>query len=157
MTRSTFQLSIVAMLLVAVMAAAPPAAGQNMSYGQAYQDMLKTNPSIGIGANRYMYDKYYRSNPNVSPYLSGAILGGTDSGTGYTAVARPELEHRAKIQTQQSNYIAQRKLQGNVGYTANPGATFYGSPTSYQYGKPVPAARRNSGAYQNHWYGNWNK
>jgi hypothetical protein len=154
MNQLAHHLTTVALLLAIAPLGAAPASAQ---YGQAYEQMLKTNPGIGGGTNRYMYDKYFRSNPNVSPYLSGALLGGNDAGNAYSAVVRPEMQARQATQTAQSNYIAQRKLEGNVGYTANPGATFYGAPTGYQYGKPVPAARRNSGAYQNHWYGSWNK
>lgn len=135
----------------------PAARAQSGGYGQAYQNMIQSTPGMSAGTNRYLYDKYYRSNPNVSPYISGAVLGGNQSGTAYTTVVRPDLEARAATQTAQSQYIAKRKLEGNVGYTANPGATFYGAPTSTAYGKPAPAGRRNSGSYQNHWYGGWNK
>ncbi|MCO6045862.1 hypothetical protein NG895_18335 [Aeoliella sp. ICT_H6.2] len=127
------------------------------SYGQAYQKMWGTNPNMVNDTNRYLYDKYYRDNPNISPYISGAVLGGNMYGDAYSTVVRPDMERRAASQSAQSRYIADRKLQGNIGYTANPGVTPQNAPSSYQYGKPVPAGRKNSGAYQNHWYGSWNK
>ncbi len=144
-------------LVAALAVGTSPAVAEYTNYGQAYQQMMKQNPGIGGGTNRYLYGKYIQGNPNVSPYLSGAVLGGNDAGNAYSAVVRPEMQARQATQTAQSNYISQRKLQGNIGHTANPGAILDGAPTSYQYGKPVPAARRNSGSYQNHWYGGWNK
>ncbi|WP_425396608.1 hypothetical protein [Aeoliella sp.] len=145
----------IAMLLPALLATRQACA--ETSYGQAYQKMWGNTPGVGYGTNRYLYDKYYRSNPNVSPYVSGAVLGGNLSGNAYTAVVRPEQQARARTASAQSNYVQQRKLQGNVGYTANPGATVYNLDPGVTTGKPVPAGRRNSGAYQNHWYGSWNK
>ncbi|WP_442483901.1 hypothetical protein [Aeoliella sp. SH292] len=127
------------------------------SYGEVYQKNFKVNPVVADSNNRYMYNKYFKSNPNISPYISGAVLGGSQYGDAYTTVVAPELARRGAAQTAQSQYIQQRKLQGNIGHTANPGAISYGAPTDYRAGKPVPAGRNNSGAYQNHWYGQWNK
>jgi hypothetical protein len=127
------------------------------SYGEVYQKTFSVTPGVADSNNRYMYNKYFKSNPNVSPYISGAVLGGSQYGDAYTTVVAPELARRGATQTAQSQYIQQRKLQGNIGHTANPGAISYGAPTDYRYGKPVPAGRKTSGAYQNHWYGQWNK
>jgi hypothetical protein len=127
------------------------------SYSEVYQKTFAVTPGVADSNNRYMYNKYFKPNPNVSPYISGAVLGGSQYGDAYTTVVAPELARRGATQTAQSQYIQQRKLSGNIGYTANPGAISYGAPTDYRYGKPVPAGRKNSGAYQNHWYGQWNK
>lgn len=127
------------------------------SYGEVYQKNFKVNPVVADSNNRYMYNKYFKSNPNISPYISGAVLGGSQYGDAYTTVVAPEQARRGAAQSAQSQYIQQRKLSGNIGHTANPGAISYGAPTDYRYGKPVPAGRKTSGAYQNHWYGQWNK
>lgn len=127
------------------------------SYGEVYQKNFRVNPVVADSNNRYLYSKYFKSNPNVSPYISGAVLGGSQYGDAYSTVVAPELARRGATQSAQSQYIQQRKLSGNIGHTANPGAISYGAPTDYRYGKPVPAGRKTSGAYQNHWYGQWNK
>lgn len=155
MSKSTLLSRALLMLLPTLLVAVEVRADQ--SYGQAYQKMWGTNPNMVNDTNRYLYDKYFRTNPNVSPYISGAVLGGNMYGDAYSTVVRPEQERRQAVEAAQSRYIADRKLQGNVGYTANPGVTIQNAPSGYQYGKPVPAGRRNSGAYQNHWYGAWNK
>lgn len=142
--------------LIAVLALAGPARS-DQGYGAAYQQMWTQNPGTGAGTNRYLYDKYYRSNPNISPYVSGAVLGGNDYGNAYSTVVRPDLQNRARTASSQAQHIQQRKLQGNVGYTANPGVTMQNLNPGFVGPKPVPAARTNSGAYQNHWYGAWNQ
>lgn len=142
--------------LAAILTLAGPARS-DQGYGAAYQKMWTQNPGTGAGTNRYLYDKYYRSNPNISPYLSGAVLGGNDYGNAYSTVVRPDLQNRARTASSQSQYIAQRKLQGNIGYTANPGVALQNLDPGFTGAKPVPAARANSGAYHNHWYGSWNK
>ncbi|TWT89016.1 hypothetical protein Mal64_25070 [Pseudobythopirellula maris] len=147
--------------LLATLAAAwlcvAPAAAQQTNYSSAYQQMIKSRPNMDAGVDRYLYNKYYRDNPAISPYLSGAVLGGTQSGTAYTEVVRADQQRRAAAMTAQAQYVQQRKLQGNVGYTAHPGAGYMGAMPGAGLQKPnaaVGGASR-SGAYQNHWYGGW--
>ncbi len=138
-----------------VLVAAQPVNAQYKSYSQAYQQNAVSNPGVNYGTSRYLYQKYFQSNPAVSPYLSGAILGRSDSGTAYYTQILPEQQRRESAARQQAQYIQQRKLQGNIGWTAHPGALSggYGAGT-YQ---PTPPPARTNGAYQNHWYGAWNR
>jgi hypothetical protein len=138
-----------------LLAAARPANGQYKSYGQAYQQSAGSVAGVNYGTSRHLYQKYFASNPAVSPYLSGAIMGGSDSGTAYYTHIRPELQRRDSAAKQQSQYIQQRKLQGNVGHTIYPGG-LYGGYGAGTYQPNLPPARTN-GAYQNHWYGAWNR
>jgi hypothetical protein len=138
-----------------VLVTAQPAIAQYKSYAQAYQQNAASNPGVNYGTSRYLYQKYFQSNPAVSPYLSGAILGRSDSGTAYYTQIRPEQQRRESAAKQQAQYIQQRKLQGNIGHTVYPGGPYggYGAGT---YQPNLPPARTN-GAYQNHWYGAWNR
>ncbi|TWT76997.1 hypothetical protein Pla123a_24230 [Posidoniimonas polymericola] len=136
---------------------ADAAHAQFTDYSQAYKQNLSTRPSMTMDSNRYLYDRYFRNNVAVSPYVSGAVLGGTIGGTAYTDVVRPDLERRKAAMVGQAQYVQQRKLQGNVGYTANPGAGYMGAMPGAGIQKPVPPTRSSVGAYQNHWYGNWNR
>jgi hypothetical protein len=147
-----------AMFIVVAVSSAVDVRGQGFTnYGQAYQQSLRSHPGMTAGTDRYLYNQYFRSNPAVSPYISGAVLGGGDYGTGYTSVTRPEIARREANAVSQARYVQQRKLQGNVGYTAYPGAGYMGASPGVSYRKPVPSGVRNPGAYQNHWYGAWNR
>lgn len=61
------------------------------------------------------------------------------------------------VLTGQSRYVQQRKVQGNVGYTANPGGGYIGAMPGMGIQKPVQPSVSTPGAYQNHWYGGWNR
>lgn len=145
---------VVASVCAALLAGAESRA-QYTDYSQAYKSMLRGNPGVNAGTDRYLYNKYYAGNPAVSPYISGAVLGGTDYGTGYYSVTRPELQRREANAVAQAQYVQQRKLQGNVGHTAYPGAGFMWGSRGTARVKPVPPAVSSPGAYHNHWYGNW--
>ena len=138
-----------------------PTEGQNTSYSQAYQQMLQKRPGMSAGTDRYMYNKYFRNNPAVSPYISGALLGGSESGTAYTTTIRPDLQRRQAATRAQAQYVQQRKMQGNIGYTVNPGALTGGLGGGYQAprvpGGAAPNPSRTNGALQNHWYGGWKR
>ncbi|MCA9238657.1 MAG: hypothetical protein KDA37_00585 [Planctomycetales bacterium] len=126
-------------------------------YSKAYQKNLASRPGMTMDTNRYLYDRYFRNSPGVSPYLSGAVLGGSDSGTAYTAVVRPDLQRREAARVAQARAVQQRKLQGNVGYTSHPGAGYMGALPGSGISKPVKPQVGNVGAYQNHWYGAWQR
>lgn len=126
-------------------------------YSKAYQRNLMDRPGMTMDSNRYLYDRYFRNSPGVSPYLSGAVLGGTQSGTAYTAVVRPDLERREKARIAQARAVQQRKMQGNVGYTAYPGSGYLGAMPGAGLSKPVKPKVGNVGAYQSHWYGGWQR
>lgn len=143
--------------IAALMVLAGEGSAQTTNYAKVYGQSLKTNPSVAFSTNRYLYDRYFRNNVAVSPYISGALLGGSMSGTAYQAVIRPDEQRRAAQSIGQARYVQHRKLQGNVGYTANPGAGYMGAGPGAGIQKPVKAATGNVGAYQNHWYGNWNR
>ena len=132
------------------------AQNNHTNYGQAYQQMVRSRPDMTYGTSQYLYNKYYRNNVAVSPYLSGAILGGTDSGTAYTSVVRGDVQRREAALRSQAQYVQQRKAMGNVGYTVNPGGGYLGSMSSGYKPTPAPPSRTN-GAYQNHWYGGWKR
>lgn len=138
-----------------VLSAARPATAQYKGYGQAYQQNAGSTPGVNYGTSRYLYQKYFQSNPAVSPYLSGAIMGRSDSGTAYYTQILPEQQRRAAAANQQAQYIQQRKLQGNVGWTAYPGALSGGYGMGVN--QPAQPPPRPNGAYQNHWYGAWNR
>lgn len=140
-----------------LIACAGTASGQFTDYSKAYKQNLGMRPDMTMDADRYLYDRYFRNNVAVSPYVSGALLGGTLGGTAYTDVVRPDQQRRKAATIGQAQYVQQRKLQGNVGYTANPGAGYMGAMPGSAIQKPVPPSRPNVGAYQNHWYGNWNR
>lgn len=103
-------------------------------------------------AGRYLYDKYFYNKPSVSPYLN---LDRVDpyGGTSYQAYVRPQEQRRKATMMAQSQYIDQRKRQGNVGHTAFPGATYGQAGTAIL--KPVPQSKSTPSAYYNHWYGGW--
>lgn len=149
---------LVFMLSLAVAAGAPTALGQYSNYSQYYQKSI--NPAVGryaaSGPNAYLYDKFFYHRPTVSPWVTGAVRGGSAYGDAYTTSIRPELQRRAAESRRQAQYVQQRKLAGNVGYTAYPGAGFYGGTAGDAYLKPTPGGRTTPGFYHNQWYGGWN-
>jgi hypothetical protein len=104
--------------------------------------------------NRYLYDKYFYGQATVSPYMSLARPG-NDSSANYQMFVRPELERRAANEKAGMAYVQQRKLQGNVGYTAFPGAGFAGGTVNDAILKPAPKTTTTPSSYYNHWYGGW--
>jgi hypothetical protein len=107
-------------------------------------------------ANRYLYDKYFYQRATVSPYMNLARPG-NDAAANYQTFVRPELERRAAADKASMAYVQQRKLQGNVGYTALPGAGFSGGTINDAILKPLPKASATPSSYYNHWYGSWNR
>lgn len=124
---------------------------QTGGYGAYYQQNLSKTMSHDPGTNRYLYDKHFYRNANVSPYLS-AIRGGSDSGTAYTASVRPELQRREAAKRSQMDYIQKRKLQGNIGHTVYPGANFMGATTANALMKPPQKKPIKPTGYYSHWY-----
>lgn len=129
---------------------------QYKSYSDYYRKSGQAMYRNDFSMERYMHDKYLYRRPTVSPYLSGAMLGDTESSTAYYTYIRPELERRRVAAQNQASYIQQRKLQGNIGYTAHPGAGFYGATAADAYRKPVQSGRTTPSFYHNKWYGGWN-
>jgi hypothetical protein len=149
-------LHLVHKMLLGILLLSPcVAAAQYNNYGQAYQKMVKARPDITFGSDQFLYNKYFKSNVAVSPYISGALVGGTDMGTAYTTNIRPELERRESARKAQAQYVKLRKAQGNIGYTAHPGSGYMGS-SGGGYRVPPPPKQTN-GAYKNHWYGGWKR
>ena len=97
---------------------------QNTNYSDYYSAQKSAYPRTAIAPNRYLYDTYFHHRATVSPYLSGAVLGGSDAGTAYTTSIRPEIQRREAAARTQANYIQQRTRQDIMGNTANPGARF---------------------------------
>ena len=127
------------------------------SYSDYYSRNAATAPSPYLGSNAYLYNKYFTSNPAISPYVSGAVLGSSSlDSTAYLSTVLPEQQRREQAARSQAAMVQQRKMQGNVGYTVNPGAYYGGAPGSGTY-QNQKASRPKSGAYQNHWYGSWNR
>jgi hypothetical protein len=146
---STVLLYSAAWLVVAVNVEA--ASGQG--YGQYFsQNFNKYGGQLGTQSNsRYLYDKYFYHRPTVSPYLN-VFRPDTMSGTSYQAYVRPEQQRREAMTMAQSSYIAERKIQGNVGDTRFPGAVSgLGGGTIYK----TPQRSATPSAYYNHWYGSW--
>jgi hypothetical protein len=146
--------AVLTMSLAAGFTHAHAFAQANMNYGAYFSQ------SAGLrgaeSANRYLYDKYFYQRSTVSPYLNLARPG-NDAGANYQAFVRPELERRAANEQATRAYVQQRKLQGNVGYTAFPGAGFSGGTINDAILKPLPKASTTPSSYYNHWYGNWNR
>ena len=125
-------------------------------YGSYYgQNVTQSHGQLGTqSTSRYLYDQYFYKRPSVSPYINVDRMD-TMSGTAYQSYVRPEQERRQATKIAQSAYIDARKKAGNVGDTRYPGATFGGGGTAIL--KPPPKPTQNTGAYYNHWYGNWAK
>lgn len=131
---------------------------QAQSYSDYYRSHVVAAPNTATGTNAYLYNKYFTQNPAVSPYVSGAVMGSQSySGTAYLTTTLPEIQRRESMARNQAQYVQQRKLQGNVGYTMNPGGFYGGSDGSYQMNRPPAPRPATNGAYQNHWYGSWNR
>jgi hypothetical protein len=122
------------------------------NYGSYYTQNSGTRGAVS--SNRYLYDKYFYHNTAVSPYLNLGRSGG-DFATSYQTYVRPEMERREAASASQRAYVQQRKLQGNVGHTAYPGAGFIGGTASDARLKPAMPAKPTPSAYHNHWYGGW--
>jgi hypothetical protein len=146
----------VMMMALALLCGAIPARAQYKSYSDYYQTNRTATPTASLSVNRYLYDKYFYHRPTVSPYLSAEVLGGTQFGTAYTTTVLPEIQRREASLRSQAQYVQQRKLQGNVGHTAFPGAGFSGATIGDAYLKPVQPGRTTPSHYHNHWYGGWN-
>lgn len=123
------------------------------SYSDFYNKSL-SHVGMNAGTNAYLYDKYFYKSPAISPYINLGRLG-SDSADSYHLYVRPELERRDASRRAHGQYIQQRKLQGNVGYTSNPGA-FANGGLGTGYRVPTPNVKRTAPAYHNHWYGGWN-
>jgi hypothetical protein len=108
-----------------------------------YQSLAKYH--VPLSPTMYLWDRYYRQNPAVTPYLGLTLprpLGATD----YQAYVQPELQQRQ--QQEQAAYDAkfrQRPQQMQV----PPG----GLEPVYTNEGALPD--RSASFYQNHWYGQW--
>jgi len=138
---------------VSISALAPRAVGQQ-GYGSYYgQQVRQTTGGLPPSPNKFLYDKYFYNRPTVSPYIN-LDMGDTDSGTAYQSYVRPQQQMRQQQRYNQAMYIDARKKEGRVGDTRLPGAMGGGNVIL------KPAQKRpqsTTGAYQNHWYGSWNK
>lgn len=119
------------------------------SYGSYYQKKAQKPGGVGPGnsVNRYLYDKYFYSNQAVNPAMS---LSRRSSVSSYYQNVRPEQQRREAFERAGSQYLQQRKLQGNIGHTN------YGFAKELRQG--VPSARdiprtSSPSPYYNQWYG----
>jgi hypothetical protein len=140
-------------VVVCALIAAPRALAQAPSNYGAY-----FSQSAGMrgaeSANRYLYDKYFYQRATVSPYINLARPG-SDSSFNYQMFVRPEQERREAASKASMAYVQQRKLQGNVGHTALPGAGFMGGTINDAIMKPAMPKATTPSSYYNHWYGGW--
>lgn len=120
------------------------------NYGQYYQQHARVQPNVGT--SRYLYDRYFYQNSAVSPYMS-LSRPGTGAATGYQAFVAPELQRRDSEQAARTQYVQQRKAQGDVGrtdYRAALGRTYnVGTlPQTHRSGPPA------TNPYFQRYYGN---
>lgn len=86
------------------------------SYGSYYQKQARRQGGGGPGTsvNRYLYDKYFYTQQGINPAMS---LSRRSSISSYYQNVLPEQQRREAFQQASSQYIQERKLQGNVGHT----------------------------------------
>ena len=137
------------LLIFACLPWSSAAAQTSYSYGSYYQKNIQKSGGEfrGTNVNSYLFDKYYKSNRNVSPY---ANLSRGMAGTGYQTQVRPEQQRRAQFQSGLKTYVTQKKQSGHIGHTN------YGFAQQLQRGVPsagnIPTVRKPS-PYYNQWYG----
>lgn len=112
--------SFTALLLILLSAGIGPAQNPG-GYGSYYTRNLSNTKSRDPGTNRYLYDKYFYHNKNISPYLS-AVRGGSDNSTAYYTSVLPEKRRRESAKQAQMKSVQQYKLQGGARRATYPSA-----------------------------------